>query len=67
MNILLCPLSDGGYLYPALAAGRELRRRGHRVGVLGRAGAAAVVAEASQSTWYSRTSAGVPSKLVTVT
>ncbi|MET9402387.1 glycosyltransferase [Kitasatospora sp. NPDC002965] len=46
MNILLCPLSDGGYLYPALAAGRELRRRGHRVGVLGRAGAAAVVAEA---------------------
>ncbi|WP_327674146.1 glycosyltransferase [Kitasatospora sp. NBC_00458] len=46
MNILLCPLSDGGYLYPALAAGRELRRRGHRVGVLGRSGAGAVVAEA---------------------
>ncbi|MFE2105518.1 glycosyltransferase [Kitasatospora sp. NPDC059463] len=46
MNILLCPLSDGGYLYPALAAGRELRRRGHRVSVLGRAGAAPFAAEA---------------------
>ncbi|MFB7469557.1 glycosyltransferase [Kitasatospora sp. NPDC056184] len=46
MNILLCPLSDGGYLYPALAAGRELLRRGHRVSVLGRAGAAPFAAEA---------------------
>ncbi|MER7706983.1 glycosyltransferase [Kitasatospora sp. NPDC097605] len=46
MNILLCPLSDGGYLYPALAAGRELRRRGHRVSVLGRAAAAPFAAEA---------------------
>ncbi|MEV6979525.1 glycosyltransferase, partial [Kitasatospora sp. NPDC093806] len=46
MNILLCPLSDGGYLYPAIAVGRELRRRGHRVGVLGRASAAPVAAEA---------------------
>ncbi|MFF8772238.1 glycosyltransferase [Kitasatospora sp. NPDC015120] len=46
MNILLCPLSDGGYLYPALAAGRELRRRGHRVAVLGRATAAPFAAEA---------------------
>ncbi|MFE9424099.1 glycosyltransferase [Kitasatospora sp. NPDC006697] len=46
MNILLCPLSDGGYLYPAIAAGRELRRRGHRVSLLGRAGAAPVAAEA---------------------
>ncbi|MEV6246041.1 glycosyltransferase [Streptomyces sp. NPDC051742] len=46
MKILLCPLSDGGYLYPALATGRELRRRGHQVSVLGRASAASVVAEA---------------------
>ncbi|MCX4683841.1 glycosyltransferase [Kitasatospora purpeofusca] len=46
MNILLCPLSDGGYLYPALAVGRELRLRGHRVSVLGRATAAPFVAEA---------------------
>ncbi|MFB7236638.1 glycosyltransferase [Streptomyces sp. NPDC056269] len=46
MKILLCPLSDGGYLYPALAAGRELRRRGHHVGVLARSSAGPVVAEA---------------------
>ncbi|MFE6067881.1 glycosyltransferase [Streptomyces sp. NPDC056525] len=46
MKILLCPLSDGGYLYPALAAGRELRRRGHRVSVLARSSAGPVVAEA---------------------
>ncbi|WP_435971595.1 glycosyltransferase [Streptomyces sp. Qhu_M48] len=46
MKILLCPLSDGGYLYPALAAGRELRRRGHQVSVLARAGAGPVVAGA---------------------
>ncbi|WP_211589787.1 glycosyltransferase [Microbispora sp. H11081] len=39
MNVLLCPFSDPGYLYPALAVGRELRRRGHRVLVLGRSGA----------------------------
>lgn len=46
MKILLCPLSDGGYLYPVLAAGRELRRRNHLVRVLGRSAAAPVVAEA---------------------
>ncbi|MEV4881122.1 glycosyltransferase [Streptomyces cyaneofuscatus] len=46
MRILLCPLSDGGYLYPALAAGRELRRRGHHISVLGRSAAGPVVAEA---------------------
>lgn len=46
MRILLCPLSDGGYLYPVIAAGRELTRRGHRVSVLGRSTAAPVVAEA---------------------
>jgi len=27
MRVLLCPLNDPGYLYPALAVGRELRRR----------------------------------------
>ncbi|MFJ8659803.1 glycosyltransferase [Streptomyces sp. NPDC093795] len=46
MKILLCPLSDGGYLYPAIAAGRELRRRGHEVSVLCRSTAAPFVAEA---------------------
>ncbi|GAA3013636.1 hypothetical protein GCM10020229_26200 [Kitasatospora albolonga] len=46
MNILLCPLSDGGYLYPAIAAGRELARRGHRVSLLGRSTAAPFAAEA---------------------
>ncbi|MEV7372257.1 glycosyltransferase [Streptomyces sp. NPDC090301] len=46
MKILLCPLSDGGYLYPALTAGRELRRRGHHVSVLARSSAGPVVAEA---------------------
>ncbi|HET9171178.1 MAG TPA: glycosyltransferase [Actinospica sp.] len=46
MKILLCPLSDGGYLYPVIAAGRELRRRGHRVELLGRGAAAPVAAEA---------------------
>lgn len=46
MKILLCPLSDGGYLYPVIAAGRELRRRGHDVSVLGRSTAAAVAADA---------------------
>jgi UDP:flavonoid glycosyltransferase YjiC (YdhE family) len=46
VKILLCPLSDGGYLYPAIAAGRELRRRGHHVSVLGRSTAAPVAAGA---------------------
>lgn len=46
MNILLCPLSDGGYLYPAIAAARELRRRGNSVSVLGRASVEPIVAEA---------------------
>ncbi|MET8826362.1 glycosyltransferase [Streptomyces sp. NPDC004610] len=46
MNVLLCPLSDPGYLYPALALGRELRRRAHRIDVLAGARAAAVVREA---------------------
>jgi UDP:flavonoid glycosyltransferase YjiC (YdhE family) len=46
VKVLLCPLSDGGYLYPAIAVGRELRRRGHGVCALGRASAAPVLAEA---------------------
>jgi UDP:flavonoid glycosyltransferase YjiC (YdhE family) len=40
MRVLLCPLSDRGYLYPALAVGRELSRRRHTVHVLARATAA---------------------------
>ncbi|MDH6579915.1 glycosyltransferase [Kitasatospora sp. MAP5-34] len=31
MNILLCPLSDPGFRYPAVAVGLELSRRGHAV------------------------------------
>ncbi|MGW5055190.1 glycosyltransferase [Actinokineospora sp. NPDC004072] len=46
MNVLLCPLSDAGYLYPAIAVGRELAGRDHRVHVLGRAAAAPVAAHA---------------------
>ncbi len=46
MKALLCPLSDGGYLYPAIAVGLELRRRGHVVSAIGRASAAPVLAEA---------------------
>ncbi|WP_055482978.1 glycosyltransferase [Sphaerimonospora mesophila] len=46
MNVLLCPFSDPGYLYPALAVGIELRRRGHRVLVLARPRAAVVIGEA---------------------
>ncbi|MFH9728046.1 glycosyltransferase [Streptomyces sp. NPDC017254] len=72
MKILLCPLSDGGYLYPAIAAGLELRRRGHHVSVLARASAAPVVAasglpyaaaedfgghRAFSATWWGRTGA----------
>ncbi|MFI1096038.1 glycosyltransferase [Streptomyces sp. NPDC020917] len=70
MNVLLCPLSDGGYLYPAIAVGRELRGRGHHVSVLARAGAAPIAAEAGlpfaaaeefggrrafSATWWGRT------------
>lgn len=46
MNVLLCPLSDAGYLYPAIAVGRELRRRGNDVCLLGRSAAAPVAAHA---------------------
>jgi UDP:flavonoid glycosyltransferase YjiC (YdhE family) len=46
VNVLLCPMSDPGYLYPAIAVGRELQRRKETVRVLGRAAAASTVAEA---------------------
>jgi UDP:flavonoid glycosyltransferase YjiC (YdhE family) len=46
MNVLLCPMSDAGYLYPAVAVGRELRDRGHDAVVLGRASVASVPAHA---------------------
>ena len=35
MNVLLCPLSDPGFRYPAVAVGQELQRRGHEVQLLG--------------------------------
>ncbi len=47
MKVLLCPMSDAGYLYPAIAVGLELRRRGDTVSVLGRAVAAPVAAHAT--------------------
>ncbi|GIH99456.1 glycosyltransferase [Planobispora takensis] len=43
MKVLLCPLSDPGYLYPAIAIGSELRRRGADVHVLGGGAARAPV------------------------
>ena len=46
MNVLLSPLSDPGYLYPAIAVGLELRRRGDAVCVLGRTSAVQVAADA---------------------
>ncbi|WP_367123851.1 glycosyltransferase [Streptomyces phytohabitans] len=46
MKVLLCPLGDPGYLYPALAVGRELRRRSHDVRVLTGTGGAPAVAAA---------------------
>ncbi len=46
MNILLCPLSDPGYLYPAIAVGLELERRQDTVSVLARSSAAPVLGQA---------------------
>lgn len=40
MKVLLCPLSDRGYLYPAIGVGRELSGRGHEVHGVARATAA---------------------------
>lgn len=39
MNVLLCPVSSGGFIYPAIAAGLELHGRGQRVTLLGEAAA----------------------------
>ncbi len=47
MKVLLCPLSDAGYLYPAIAVGLRLSERGHTVHVLGREAAASVAAQAN--------------------
>lgn len=47
MKILMCPMSDRGYLFPAIAVGRELRLRHHDVQVLARANAAAALRVAS--------------------
>lgn len=44
MRVLLCPLSDPGFLYPAVSVGLELRRRGAAVHVLGRTSAAPLLA-----------------------
>ena len=46
MKVLLCPMSDAGYLYPAVAVGLEMQRRGNIVSVLGRASAASVAEHA---------------------
>ncbi len=46
MNVLICPLSDPGYLYPGIAVGIELRGRHHHICVLGRSSAAPAVAAA---------------------
>lgn len=46
MNVLLCPLSDPGFLYPVIGVGRELRRRGHAVCALGGTAAGPVVSGA---------------------
>lgn len=46
MNVLLCPLADPGYLYPATSVALELQHRGHTVTLfsLGAAAAAATAA-----------------------
>lgn len=46
MNVLLCPLSDGGFLYPTVAVGLKLQGRGHTVSVLARASMAPILTEA---------------------
>jgi UDP:flavonoid glycosyltransferase YjiC (YdhE family) len=44
VNVLLCPLSDAGYLYPNIAVGLELAKRHHNVHVLARPDSAPMVA-----------------------
>jgi UDP:flavonoid glycosyltransferase YjiC (YdhE family) len=46
VNVLMGPLSDPGYLYPAIAVARELRRTNDTVHVIGRPSAAPAVAAA---------------------
>ncbi|MFF0292762.1 glycosyltransferase [Kitasatospora sp. NPDC004614] len=46
MRVLLCPLSDPGFLYPVVAVGVELRNRGHDVTMIGRPAAADVASSA---------------------
>lgn len=46
MKALLCPHSDPGYLYPALAIGQELRRAGADALLIGRRSACDAVTEA---------------------
>lgn len=46
MKVLLCPLSDPGYLYPAIAVGQELARRQHEVSVIGRSTARSIAVHA---------------------
>ena len=47
MNILLCPISDPGYLYPTVRVGIDLRQRGHTVSLLGNERAAAAARTAA--------------------
>jgi UDP:flavonoid glycosyltransferase YjiC (YdhE family) len=46
VRVLLCPLSEPGYLYPVIALGRALDRRGAAVHALGTESAAGPLAEA---------------------
>lgn len=59
MNVLLCPLSDPGFLYPSIAVGRELRREGATVHVVGSGELAPVVA-AAELPFVAAESCGVP-------
>lgn len=46
MNVLMCPLSQPGYLYPAIAVGLELARRGDDVTIIGEPAACRAVTSA---------------------
>jgi len=50
MRVLLCPFGSPGYLYPAIAVGRELLARGDEVYLLGRPEARRVAALAGLAT-----------------
>lgn len=49
MRVLLAPLSDPGFVYPSLAVGRELQRRGHTTALATDARSAAIAAQAGVS------------------